>query len=243
MSIFENQTLACPACGGELDFPVARSLLADRRPDLRAAVLDGSFQSEHCRHCGATFRREPELNYVDIRRGQWLLVKPADALPDWPLLEAQALGIYQLAYGSLAPPPAQEIGRAMTVRIAFGWPALCEKLLAHDAGLDDIALECLKLKLVRTLDAPALADTVELRLLSVDPDEGTLRLAWIDADGERPLETLKVPREVYDRIAEAPERYAELRAALAEGPFVDMNRLLIDPADREALPPPEEAAA
>lgn len=242
MSIIENETLACPACGRELDFPVARSLLADRRPDLRAAVLDGSFQAGHCPHCGAHFRREPALNYVDIRRGQWLLVKPADALADWPALEAQALGIYELAYGSLAPPPAQEIGRAMAVRIAFGWPALREKLLAHDAGLDDVALECLKLKLVRTLDAPPLADTVELRLLSVDPDDGALRLGWIDADGERALETLTVPRAVYDLAGAAPERYAELRAALTEGPFVDMNRLLIEPADREELPP-EEAAA
>ena len=48
--------------------------------------------------------------------------------------------------------------------------------------------------------------------------------------------------EVAERVdAGAPERYAELRAALTEGPFVDMNRLLIEPADREELP--QEAAA
>jgi hypothetical protein len=236
VSIFENQSLACPACGAPLVFPVAHSLLADRRPDLRAAVLDGSFQAERCEECGASFRREPELNYVDIRRGQWMLVKPAEDVADWTSLEAQALGIYELAYGSLAPAPAQEIGRGMRVRIAFGWPAFREKLLVADTGLDDVALECLKLNLLRTLDAPAMGDTVELRLNSVDGDTGALRLDWIDADGERLLETLIVPREAYDQVAGSPELYAQLRAALGEGPFVDMNRLLIDPADREELP-------
>ena len=234
MSIFENQTVACPACGESLTFAVAHSVLADRRPDLRAAVLAGSFQAERCEHCGARFRREPELNYLDIGRGQWMLVKAAADVADWPTLEAQAQGIFELAYGSLAPTPAQEIGRRMAVRIAFGWPAFREKLLAAEGGLDDVALECLKLALVRSIDAPALTDTVELRLQSFDDD--TLQLAWVDADGERLLETLQVPRRIFEQIVAAPERYAELRAALTEGPFVDMNRLLIDPADREVLP-------
>lgn len=234
MSIFENQGLACPACGSAVSFAVARSVLADRRPDLRDDILSGAFQAEACEHCGARFRREPELNYLDIARGQWILAKPAGAAADWIALEAQAQGIFQLAYGSLAPAPAQEIGQTLAVRIAFGWPALREKLLAAQAGLDDVALECMKVALVRALDAPPLGDTVELRLMALDAQ--TLTLQWLDADGEQPIETFSVPRTMYDRIAAAPGPYAELRAALSQGPFVDMNRLLIDPADREPLP-------
>jgi len=239
MSILETQTLACPACGQALSFQVAHSVLADRRPDLREAVLANRLQGGVCEHCGARFRREPELNYLDIGRGQWILVRPAAEGVDWPELEAHAQGLYELGYGLLAPAPAREIGRGLTARIAFGWPALREKLLARDAGLDDVALECLKLNLMRTLDAPPLGDTIELRLQAVDAR--VLTLAWLDADGERLLETLQVPRLAYDEVAASPDDYRELRAALAAGPYVDMNRLLVDPADREELP--QDAAA
>ena len=60
-----------------------------------------------------------------------------------------------------------------------------------------------------------------------------MRLDWVDADGGLLLQTLIVPREVYDQVAGAPDPYAQLRKALGEGPFVDMNRLLIDPANCE----------
>ena len=239
MSILENQSISCPACGHALSFQVAHSVLADRRPDLREALLTNRLQADACEKCGAWFRREPEMNYLDLGRGQWILVRPAGEVVDWPDLEAHAQGLYELGYGLLAPAAAREIGRDLTVRIAFGWPALREKVLACDAGLDDVALECLKLNLMRTLDAPPLGDTIELRLQAADAR--FLTLAWLDADGERTLETLQVPRVAYEEVAASPDDYQELRAALTAGPYVDINRLLIDPVDREVLP--QDAAA
>lgn len=239
MSILETQTVACPSCKEELTFETAHSVLADRRPDMRAAILAGTFQAEVCEHCGTHFRREPDLNYLDIARGQWILTCPATDVVDWPALEARAQGIFELGYGVMAPAPAQEIGRDLAVRVAFGWPALREKILAAEAGLDDALLECLKLNILRTLDGPAMTDTVELRLH--DADEARLTLAWLDSDSGELIEIIEVPRAAYDRLAEAGADYAELRASLGEGPFVDMNRLLIDPTDREPLP--EDALA
>lgn len=229
MSIFANETLTCPSCGNEVGFAVARSVLADRRPDLRDQILAGSFQSDRCTHCDARLRREPDLTYVDIGRAQWILARPAVGVTDWAALEAQALGIYELAYGSLAPPAAQEIGRDMQVRVVFGWPALCEKVLAREHAIDDVSLECLKVRLMRELNGPALGDTTELRLQRVDGE--ALVLAWVDADGEEPLEVLTVPRGLLDSIHAARADYAELRGSLTAGPFVDIDRLLIDPLD------------
>jgi hypothetical protein len=234
MSIIEAQDVPCPACGTVHTFPVAHSLLADRRPDLRDAILADKFQSEVCDECGAHYRREPALNYLDIGRNQWILTRPAAEVIDWPTLEARALGIFELGYGLLAPAPAQEIGKDLTVRVAFGWPALREKLFVRDVGLDDVTLEILKLNLLRTLDGPALGDTTELRLVGVS--DTVLNLAWLDADGEAWIETLDVPRSAYDDVDAAADDYRDLRATLSEGPFVDMNRLLIDPADREVIP-------
>jgi len=234
MSILENQTVYCPSCGKPMAFAAAHSVLADRRPDLRAAILADTFQTERCPHCEARFRRQPTLNYLDIGRGQWILAKPAAEVADWPSLEAQAQGIFELGYGSLAPVPAQEIGRGLAVRVVFGWPAFREKLLAVDAGLDDVALECLKLRLLRTLDGPALADTVEMRLREADDE--MLTFAWLDADVEEVLEILRVPRALYDDMRASSDGYDGVRKALAQGPFVDMNRILVDPVDREVLP-------
>jgi len=70
----------------------------------------------------------------------------------------------------------------------------------------------------------------------VAADEFALTLAWIDAVDEARIEMMTVPRDAYDQLAEAGEAYKDLRALLTEGPFVDMNRMLIDPADREVLP-------
>jgi hypothetical protein len=60
----------CPACGETLSFEVAHSVLADRRPDLRTAIPSNRFQADACEHCGAHFRREPDLNYLDTGRGR-----------------------------------------------------------------------------------------------------------------------------------------------------------------------------
>lgn len=234
MSIVENMTVECPYCEKPVDFTAAHSVLADRRPDMRQDILSNAFQSEQCPHCGAKFRREPRLNYLDIQRGQWLLAKPAADVVDWPNLEAQAQAIFELGYGLLAPAPAQEIGRGLKVRVVFGWPALREKLLAAEHQLDDITLECLKLRLLRSLDGPPMSDTVEMRLEEVSPD--TLTLVWIDSEGETVLEVMQVPRSLYDEIERDSKSFFALRAQLNEGPFADLNRLLIDPSDREVLP-------
>ena len=46
MSIFESTELACPACGAINAFEAVNSVNADRRADLRRAILDGSFQRQ-----------------------------------------------------------------------------------------------------------------------------------------------------------------------------------------------------
>ena len=92
---------------------------------------------------------------------------------------------------------------------------------------------------MRGLDGPALVDTIEMRLVELDDE--TLSFVWIDADGETVLERMSVPRVLYDETAARTDVYGAVREALTQGPFVDMNRILIDPADREVLPAVVEA--
>ena len=231
MSIFRPLALSCPACGASFPFDVVDSVNADRRPDLRQAILDGTFQRQDCPKCGKAFRVEPEMTYLDVGRKQWVLLQPAGSLPEWAELERHANSLFATAYGDKASPAAREIGRGLQVRVTFGWLALREKLYVADQGLDDVALELLKMALIRSLGDPPLDDDIELRLFEVDGDD--LLLAWFRAAEESPVETARVPRARYDQIA-AGEEWKALRDELTAGPFVDVHRLLVEPAETPA---------
>jgi hypothetical protein len=206
-----------------LDVEVLESINADRRPDLRDAILDGTLQVVSCGRCDARFRVAPALNYMDSERGQWISAQPLSQIGAWPENEAAAVAVFATAYGEDAPPPAREIGAGLVVRLTFGWAAFREKLVAREAGLDDRILEELKMSI--TQGGGPLRRYVELRL---DAVEGTdLVMVWLDARTETPLETLVVPRKLYDTIAADPAAWATVTANLGNGPFLDMQRLYL----------------
>src|SRR5947209_8272330 len=135
MSRFESLSFPCPKCENPVEFGVVASVNADRRPDFRASILDGSFQRGTCGKCSHRFRIQPEMTYLDAGRKQWILVKPAEEVANWITLERTALETFDLAYGPQAGGLAQEIGRGLQPRIVFGWAALREKILCPEHGL------------------------------------------------------------------------------------------------------------
>jgi hypothetical protein len=227
MSLFEPTTLACPACGTPVEFQAVASVNADRRSDLRDAILDRSFQREACPKCAKTFRLDPMFTYMDQALGLWMVVHPVADLGNWEALEQKDRATHDLAYGARASAAARAIGAALKPRVAFGWPAVREKVLAADKKLDDVTLELVKLAVLRGYDSSPLNQDNELRLAEVNDDQ--LVLAWIQPQEEEIRETLKVPRGVYDDIAADPAGWEALRAELTAGLFVDMHRLLAEP--------------
>jgi hypothetical protein len=225
MSLFHAQTIACPACGTAKTADVFYSVNADRRPDLREAVIDRSFQAQLCDSCGAAFRIDPEFNYLDLARGQWIAVHPVGSLGQWEEIQAADHATFDKSYGPGASAGAREIGAGLQVRITFGWAAFREKLVAAEAGLDDVELELLKVAILRTQAKAPLSQAVELRL--VDVVDGQLVLCWLDTAADTVVETMLVPAAAYDAIAADAEGWAALRREMAEGPFVDMQRLMV----------------
>lgn len=225
MSLFHEQTIQCPACGESLKFSVNDSVNADRRPDYRDAIIDGSFQRETCPGCDGPLRMAPEMTYLDLGRNQWILVRPAENLDEWARFEEAARVLFDAAFGSAADRTAREIGSRLSVRVTFGWPALAEKLLCKQHGLDDVALEELKLALFRGLQGGPLSDDVELRLLTVRGE--TLVFGYVNAATEEVLETLEASRDLYDDVVADPEAWEPIRKELTAGPYVDFNRLLV----------------
>ena len=238
MSIFRTTSQQCPACATTVDFEAVFSVNADRRPDLRADILDDSFQEQPCPNCGKAFRLDPEFNLLDTQRGQWIAAAPLNSMRHWKATEDQAKLLFDRAYGPEAAEVAQEIGSKLRPRVTFGWPALREKLLAHDHELDDVTLELCKAYIMRSVDSPIAAES-ELRLLDVEGDQ--LSFGWLlSADGSLGP-TMKVARSLYDQIAaDADGDWEELREEVSAGYFVDINRLMMAPASSAAALPAAE---
>ena len=135
MSIFLPVTATCAKCGKAAETELAASVNADRREDLRDAIIDCSFQSQECSGCGAAIRLPAHLTYIDINRGQWILVEDTDRLDQWAYVaEQEATALYDQAFGRLAPPLQRQIGAEIDARVVFGWTAIGARETDRPAG-------------------------------------------------------------------------------------------------------------
>jgi hypothetical protein len=225
MSIFQTLDVPCPTCGAEVSFDLVHSVNADRRPDLRQAILDRSFQRETCPSCALTFRVEPEFTYINLKRGQYIAVWPISKRAHWKDLEARCQAAFDRAFGAAAPPEARALGKKLAVRMVFGWPALNEKLIAAENGIDDRSLELAKVGIVRNLDEVPVGSELELRLVAVM--DGELKLGWIRAHGDELTDVISVSRKVVAEIEADPGPWEALREDVVGGAYVDYARGLI----------------
>lgn len=226
MSLFQPVNLVCPKCKALVVMDAVGSVNADRRPDLRDAILADHFQDCTCAACGHSFRLQPDFNYLDVGRRQWIACLPAGRLPRFRAAEAEVRLLFNQSYGAKAPAAARAVGADLDVRVTFGWPALREKILARQAGLDDATLELLKLDLVRDMPRIPFAAGTELRLFAVRDD--TLSFVWLDSRTESGGDEVTVGLGRYDAIAADAGAWAALRSRILEGPLVDSQRLFVE---------------
>lgn len=225
MSIFRSVQANCPACNTPVPFELVFSVAADRRPDIRDAILDGSFQREACPACGTRFRADPEFSYMDIGRGQFLGVWPASKWPQWRECAESTRETFDEMLGAGAPPEAREIGDGLVARVVFGWPALVEKILCRQAGIDDVSLEIAKALVMRNASEIQVPGAQELRLVRLDGD--ALVLAWVSLADGRPSDASRVPRQLIAEIEASPEQWQALREKVSEGLVIDLQREML----------------
>ncbi len=195
MSRFFTATATCPSCATLNTFDYPASVNADRRDDLRAAILDGTLYLRPCDTCAKLLTFDPHLTYLDVGRGQWILVEAPDKVTQWRAAEADAIGVFELAFGTRAPPPARQLGGGLVPRLVFGWPALVEKLRCEELGLDDVALEMTKIAIMHDGPHRTLEPDRDLRLRGRDDD--MLLLDWIDPATGTAAVRMKVPHALY----------------------------------------------
>lgn len=227
MSIFAKVQIPCSQCGADISFRVVDSVNTTReltQPGLRDSILDHTFQKEKCPGCEYDFRIEPKFSYVDLKSGQFIGVWPSANVDECSEYEARTLEVFKGAYGSEASPVAQELGRRLQPRVVFGWNSLNEKLIAHDAGIDEVTLELAKLAIIRSGDVFMDSKHQELRLLGVDEN---LVLGWFAQGSEMLNEEVTVSKDILEEIESEPEAWQELRDDLVGGLFVDYRKLFL----------------
>ena len=226
MSVFRTVSVACPACAGEVDFELVHSVNADRSPYLRDDILKANFQLQTCPGCGLEFRMDPEFNYLDLGRSQWIAALPHAAIAGWAASVAAARENFDESWGRGASEGARGLGSTLQARVTFGWAALREKLVIRDAGLDDVTVELAKMALIRDARTPPLM-SAELRLLDIEGEE--LLFGWLDTGDEGVVEFNRVNRALLAEL-EGDSEWDELRRQLSAELFVDVKRLFMAPA-------------
>jgi hypothetical protein len=224
MSLFVKAIATCARCGASRELKLSASINAQRRPDLRGEILDGTFQFFRCEKCSAPLRLPVHLSYLDIGRNQWFLAEGIEEVSRWRDVENEARALFDKTYGSRAPASARELGADLRARLVFGWTALREALICDDLDLDPVVLELLKLAIIRNLRDSPMAETTELRLTGGDNTE--LCFAWVDGACEESLASLPVERALYDAIVMDPVPWEELADELEGKLFVDLRRLM-----------------
>lgn len=228
MSIIQTFVLDCD-CGARVETQCCLSINAERHPQLRDALLDRTLHQFTCGACGAALHVEKKLAYLDLPRGELYSVAPERDRGDERALAEDTVAAWQLAFGRQAPVAVGALfdSERFRVRLCFGLEELREKVVARDAGLDDLALEIVKAELMAGNAEWAARGVRTLRLDHVEPDG---RLAFLLERASEPPSVLDVgvvaERARHDELARAPWR--DLLAGhpgIAWGPHVSLLRL------------------
>lgn len=163
MSTWAPRPVDCPACGESYEVPLLKGMHITRLPEVRQAIVDGTFQVFSCPACDHPVGLERPTVYTDFRAKQYIAME-LGGTDDLGACQALHQKVFDECF-LFGPDIAADLAQGMTCRLVFGIRALREKVLAWDAGLDDRAVEGVKLAVFGERDWDPAA--VQLRLLAV----------------------------------------------------------------------------
>lgn len=223
MSIFRDRGVTCPNCGHHETHKIAQSIHGPRVPKKVQAILERRFQVFQCGECPARFDVAHPLTYFDWGRQHWVAMYPSEFENRWPALDKNTLESFEGAMLEHAPSVMKAAAPEFIVRTVFGLDALGEKLWALREGLDDVALEVLKLDLLRQSPALSFNPAARPRLWDVRGDALRIRV-WPIGNLEPMMVMLE--RGALDAVTGRTE-WADARRMLSEGTYVDLGRVMI----------------
>ena len=205
MSTWAPHPVTCPGCGHPFEVRLLKGMHITRLPDVQEQLRHGTFQVFTCPGCDEGAVVERTSVYTDFEHGHYVAVEPSGTEDVHAALQRHQR-IFDHAF-ELGPEVAQELGRRLTTRLVIGLPALREKVLCWDNGLDDHVVE--GVKLVGMAAFGGSPRTHVLRLSTVLEDGGHLLFSVF----ERPLRPGQFTPDRHQMV-----RRADYDAMLADTP-------------------------
>lgn len=156
----------------EFDFPDEIDLAA--RPEIIDTIIDGTFMSVQCPYCGKILKPEEPVRLYDSKGTLDLQLVPE--------LQRNALltGRYKVT----------------SARVAVGFPELAEKVALYMAGLDEGAIEILKLPgMNRDTDKD-----ISIYFNSLEEDNLVFHIHGLEPGR---IGVTRISRDLYDRTLES----------------------------------------
>ncbi|MBQ7811520.1 MAG: CpXC domain-containing protein [Bacteroidales bacterium] len=129
MSIITEALAPCSKCGQQHKVTVYKSINTSENPELKEKVRNGSLFLWECPHCGQVNLARYETLYHDPAARLMLWLIPSGEISE---TQMQAITMHTKAMGGYVLRRVNDMG------------SLMEKVLIHDAGLDDVVIEMVK---------------------------------------------------------------------------------------------------
>lgn len=171
MKIEGTIPVSCAACGRTSDHPLVQLVHAQDLPEAKARLLGGELNVARC-DCGKLTALACELVYQDPGSGLLCHVCPGG---EAAMVRAEAA--FQAAFGAA-------LGGYPVQRVVPSQNALLEKIKIAEAGLQDWAVEMLKVLLLASISVDD--DDRVLLFAGADREQQVLRWLLFDRRGEVP---------------------------------------------------------
>lgn len=206
---------------------IVKSLNATRHPHLREQVLQRQLHRFECPSCKRRLIVDSDFFWFDFHRKQFIGVFPTAHRGQSERCEATLAETFRFTMNEQAPHFVQDYARGFFVRTVFGVEELREKVVVHEAGLDDVLLEMLKVELLTSHPELLERGVVTMRLDSFLED-GSLLLLPEAHDGTLagdPPVGVGVKRELYDALIPHRDQLLRDRSAIVSGSHVSLRRI------------------
>ena len=190
MSINNKQSVKCPKCGQLSDITVWSSITVKDSPDLKEDLLHGKINIFRCPSCHQAALMPSPMLYHDEEKKLMISFTPcADS--------AQEQQLYDSIMKSSAESGELNKLEGYNLRFVTDYNELLEKLLIFDNGLNDKAIEVIKLMIIMQD-----SDKCEQRSCRFGKRDGA-ELEFMIADRkENQIYTSKVPLDSYNAVWE-----------------------------------------
>lgn len=186
--------IRCPECSFGQEVRLLDKLDAAAQPELKQQLLENRFNRVGCEDCGFSFRADLAVLYSDLPRG---------IIIHWIPLHHQSFKELQRDFESSRRemermlPPGAELPR---LQLALSRVELLERIFLLEQGFDERIIEYIKHTVYQKNAGALPVEQYNLLFNAQDSTEEELLFAVMEIDSGQPVNLLRYPRALYDRL-------------------------------------------